>query len=147
MKSLKIAFLTAVAVVSLSACAYLESPAAQPLDAVAVAVAVDTVVGTNTVTQAARASAVKKIAADVLAADTGAAATVDSLEAVAAAKVAALQLPPGDAAAAQLFLAIIDTAANTYLAKLTGGATVANTQAAIAVVCNWIIAEATRLGG
>lgn len=146
MKSLKLALIGVIAAV-LCACAYLESPAAQPLDAIAVAVAVDTVVGTNTVTQAARASAVKAIAAQVLAADTGTAATVDSLEAVAASKVAALKLPPGDQAAAQLFLAVIDTAANTYLAKLTGGATVANTQAAIAVVCNWVIAEATRLGG
>lgn len=146
MKSLKLALLSIVAVM-VCACAYLESPAAQPLDAIAVAVAVDTVVGTNTVTQASRASAVKRIAQEVLAADTGVTATVDSLESVAAAKVAALKLPPGDQAATQLFLAILDTAANTYVSKLTGGATAANTQAAIGVVCNWVIAEATRLGG
>lgn len=150
MKSFTIGLKLAIASIALcivSACAYLESPAAQPFDAIAVAVAVDSVVGTNTVTQAARASAVKRIAQEVLAADTGVTATLDNLEGIATAKVAALKLPPGDQAAAQLFLAVLDTAINQYASKVTGGSNVASTQAAIATVCNWVIAEATRLGG
>lgn len=146
MRSLKYATL-ACAMIMLGACAYFESPAAQPFDAIAVAVAVDTVVGTNTVTQAARAGAVKRIAQEVLAADTGTVATVASLEALAGSKIALLKLPPGDETAVNLLLAVLDTAANTYLAKLSGGATAANTQVAVATVCNWVISEASRLGG
>lgn len=136
----------AVLAVSMNGCKYLESPAAQPFDAVAVAVAVDSVVGTNPITQAARATQVKTIAAAVLAADTGTVATVDALLAVATAKVTALQLPPGDQAAVSLFLAVVETGVNTYIASLQGGASVQNTQTAIATVCNWVIAEAARLG-
>lgn len=132
----------------LHGCAVLESPAAQPFDQVAVTVAVDTVVGAGIpAVQAPRAAAIVKIAQEVLAADTGVVTTVDSIEAVAASKVAALGLPPGDQAAAALFLAVLDSAVNTYVAKLSGGATAANTAAAIATVCNWVIAEGTRLGG
>lgn len=131
----------------LPGCAVLESPAAQPFDAIAVSVGVDTVVGTNPVTQAARAASVKRIALLVLAADTGVTATVASLEAIAAAEVAKLHLPPGDQAAAQLLLAVLDTAVNQYVAVKTGGATIQNTQVAIATVCGWVTAEATRLGG
>lgn len=145
MRNLRI--LLAVAALTLGGCAYLESPAAQPFDAIAVAVAVDTVVGTNTATQAVRAAAVKRIAQEVLAADTGAVATVASLEALAGAKIALLKLPPGDAAAVNLMLAVLDTAVNTYIAKVSGGATAANAQVAVATVCTWVIAEATRLGG
>lgn len=136
-----------VTIGALAGCQYLQSPAAQPFDAIAVSVAVDTVVGTNSVTQAARASAVKDIASKVLAADTGAVATVAELEALAGSKIALLKLPPGDAAAVNLMLAVLDTAVNTYIASLTGGATAQNAQVAVATVCNWVIAEATRLGG
>lgn len=150
MRKVKILILAATAALALSAlsgCKYLESPAAQPFDAVAVAVAVDAIVGTNTLTQAARAAAVKKIAAEVLAADTGAIATVASLEALAGSKIALLKLPPGDEAAVNLMLAVLDTAVNTYVSKLTGGGSAANAQVAVATVCTWVIAEATRLGG
>jgi hypothetical protein len=149
MKSLLLAAAAFIAL-SLSACSTLESPAAQPFDAVAVAVAVDTVVGTNASTAVARASAIKSIAQQVLAADTGATATIASLEAVASAKIVALKLPPGDAAAAALLLTVVDTAVTSYVASKTTGTTAdANVQAAqvaIATVSNWVIAEATRLG-
>lgn len=125
----------------------LESPAAQPFDAIAIAVAVDAVVGTNPVVSAPRASAVKTIAQEVLAADTGTLVTVDALFAVAQSKVAALNLAPGDQAAAALFLAVIKGAADQYTLKATSTANAANAQAAIAFVCNAVIAEATRLGG
>lgn len=133
---------------SMPGCKVLQSPAMQPFDAIAVSVAVDTVVGTNPITKASRAAAVKRIATQVLAADTGVMATVDSLAALAGAEVAKLNLPPGDQAAAQLLLAVLDSAANQYIGSLTGGnLDVKNTQVAIGVVCNWVIAEASRLGG
>jgi len=133
--------------VSMQGCKVLESPAAQPFDAIAVGVAVDTVVGTNAATQAARASAVKAIAQKVLAADTGVTATVGNLQALAMAQIAKLNLPPGDAAAADLLVAVLNTAATQYISTLTAGnANVANTEVAVAQVCNWVIAEATRLG-
>lgn len=132
--------------VSMQGCKYLESPAAQPFDAIAVAVAVDTVAGTNTVTVAARASAIKAIAQDVLAADTGTVVTIDGLLALATGKVAALKLPPGDAAAAQLFLAVIESAINQYVTTLQGGQSVSNVQTSVATVAGWVIAECTRLG-
>ena len=138
----------AVGALALPSCATLASPAAQPFDQIAFAIAVDTVVGAGVpAVQAPRAAAIVKIAQEVLAADTGVVTTVDSIEAVASAKVAALGLPPGDQAAAALFLAVLDSAVNTYVAKISGGATAANTAAAIATVCNWVIAEGTRLGG
>lgn len=132
---------------SLQGCAYLESPAAQPLDSIAVAVAVDAVVGTNTVTQAARAHAVKDIATQVLAYDTGVVATLAELQTVVAAKIAALHLPPGDQAAAQLFLAVINAAINQYISAHTDGVTLSTAQVAISTVAGWVIQEATRLGG
>lgn len=146
-KVLILAASAALALSALGGCQYLTSPAAQPFDAVAVAVAVDAVVGTDTLTQAAKAAAVKKIASEVLAADTGAVTTVASLEALAGTKIALLKLPPGEEAAVNLVLAVLDTAVNQYLAKLGGSSNAANAQVAVAAVCKWVIAEATRLGG
>lgn len=128
-------------------CAYLESPAAQPLDAIAVAVAVDTVVGTNSVTQAARAHAVKDIAQQVLAFDGGVMSDLASLNATVSAKVAALKLPPGDQAAAQLFLAVVNVTIQQYITAHGGDANVKNVQIAVSTVAAWVIQEATRLGG
>lgn len=128
-------------------CATLMSPQAAPFEQLGIAVAVDTVVGVNPVTQAARAHAVLDVAQKVLAADTGAVTTVDSLKAVAAARVTELGLPPGDAAAAQILLAVVNSAVDQYVASLTGGASAGNAQVAVATVCKWVIAEATRLGG
>lgn len=146
MKSFAVACIVACAV-ALGACAYLESPAAQPFDQIAVAVAVDTVVGTNPVTSAARAAAVKSVAQKVLAADTGVVTTLDSLQAVALAKVTALGLPPGDAAAAAILLAVFNSAVDHYVSTATAGTSAGNVQVAVSTVCNWVIAEATRLGG
>lgn len=146
-KSLALAALAAVALCGCSLYTKLSSPAAQPFDAIAIAVAVDAVVGTNPVVSAPRAAAVQKIAQEVLAADTGTAVTVDALFAVAQAKVSALNLAPGDGAAAQLFLAVVKGAADQYVAQATSNTNVTQAQAAIAFVCNAVILETTRLGG
>lgn len=137
----------AVAMLALSGCKVLESPAAQPFDQAAVAVGVDTIVGVNSITKAARAAAIYKIAAEVLAADTGTVATLDQILSVVSAKITVLNLPPGDQAAANLLLAVLEAAINTYVGNLTGGATVQNIQASVAVVCKWVMAEAARDGG
>lgn len=146
MKSYAVACIAAIAVL-LSGCAYLQSPAAQPFDQIAVAVAVDAVVGVNPVTQASRAHAVKDIAEKVLAADTGVVTTVAELQAVALAKVQALGLPPGDAAAALILLTVLNSAADHYVASVASGASLGNAQVAVAAVCKWVIDESTRLGG
>jgi hypothetical protein len=121
----------------------LESPAAQPFDQVAVAAGVDAIVmqGATPTVQAARAASIKAIATEVLAADTGTTATLATLESVAQAKVTALALPPGDAAAAALLIASLDAAINTYAGKLTGNAQVAQVQTAVATVLGWVISE------
>lgn len=137
----------AACAVLLSGCATLQSPAAQPFDQIGVAVAVDLVVGTNPVTQASRAHAVKDIAQKVLAADTGVVTTVAELQAVALAKVQALGLPPGDAAAAAILLTVVNRAVDHYVASVASGASLGNAQVAISTVCGWVIDESTRLGG
>lgn len=137
----------ALSVMTLSGCALIESPAAQPFDTVAIDVGVDAVVGINPITAAPRAAAIQKIAMEVLAADTGTLVTVDALLTVINGKVAALQLPPGDAEAAALFVAVVETAVNTYVAKLPTNATAANVQAAVGFVAKAVIAETTKLGG
>jgi hypothetical protein len=141
--------LTAAAVVamSLSACATLESPGAAPFEQVAVNVGVDTLVGTNVITKAARAAAIYKIASEILAADTGTVTTVDQLLGVVNAKVAALGLPPGDQQAALLFTGVVEAAVNQYLSQQIGGATGAQVQVAISTVAKWVIAEAAADGG
>lgn len=122
----------------------LESPAAQPFDAIAVAVGVDALVGVNLPTQAARATSIKMIAQEVLAADQGTQATLATLESVAAAKVTALQLPPGDAAAANLLIAVLSATVNNYVAKLGTTAIANEVQVDVAKVLGWVIAECNK---
>lgn len=122
----------------------LESPVAQPFDAIAVAVGVDALIGTNPVTQAARAASIKAIASEILAVDQGTLATLATLESVAAAKVQARNLPPGDAAAAQLLIAGLSAAVNTYVGKLGSNARVNEIQVDVAAVLGWVIAECNR---
>jgi hypothetical protein len=137
----------ALLVVTLGACSLiqkLESPAAQPFDAIAVAVGVDTLVGTNPSVQAARAASIKAIAQEVLAVDTGTQATLTTLESVAAAKVQALKLPPGDAAASQLLIAALSATVNTYVGKLGSNAKANEVQVDVAAVLGWVIAECDK---
>lgn len=122
----------------------LESPAAQPFDAIAVAVGVDALVGVNLSTQAARAASIKAIAQEVLAVDQGTIATLATLESVAAAKVTALQLPPGDAAAANLLVAVLSSTVNSYVGKLEANAKVNEIQVDVATVLGWVIAECNK---
>lgn len=136
--------LFAVAMGGCSLVAKLESPAAQPFDAIAVAVGVDTLVGTNLSTQAARAASIKAIAAEVLAVDQGTQATLATLESVAAAKVQALNLPPGDAAASQLLIAALSATINTYVGKLGANAKANEVQVDVAAVLGWVIAECNK---
>lgn len=145
-KTLLMATMAAIVLCGCSLIQKLESPAAQPFDTVAIAVGVDAIVGTNPLVEVARASAIKQIAVQVLAADTGTLATVDALLVVVNAKVAALNLAPGDQAAAALFLAVVESAINQYTAKLTSTATASNVQAAVSFVAQAVIAECTRLG-
>ncbi len=144
---MKITALFAACVLALCGCSLiqkLESPAAQPFDAIAVAVGVDTLVGTNLATQAARASSIRAIAVEILAVDQGTQATLATLESVAAAKVQALQLPPGDAAASQLLIAALSATINTYVGKLGTNAKVNEVQVDVAAVLGWVIAECNR---
>jgi hypothetical protein len=133
--------------VSMGGCslfAKLESPAALPFDAIAVAVGVDALVGVNLPTQAARAASIKAIAAEILAVDQGTQATVTTLESVAAAKVQALGLPPGDAAASQLLIAGLSAAVNSYVGKLGTSAKANEIQVDVATVLGWVIAECNK---
>lgn len=124
----------------------LESPAAQPFDQVAVAAGVDAIVmqAAGTASQAARASSIKTVATQILAADTGTTADLSSLEQIAQAKITALALPPGDQAAAALLLATLDAAINAYSSKLATNATVANAKTAVATVLGWVITECNK---
>lgn len=122
----------------------LESPAAQPFDAIAVAVGVDALVGGNTATQAARAASIKAIAQEVLAVDQGTQATLTTLESVAAAKIQALNLPPGDAAASQLLVAALSATVNAYIGKLGTSAAANEVQVDVAAVLGWVIAECNK---
>lgn len=144
----KISFVLAAMVLTvLSGCgivSFLEKPAAQPFDAIGVAVGVDALVGVNPLTQAARAQAIKGIAQEVLAVDQGTVATLATLETVAAAKVQALGLPPGDAAASQLLIATLSAAVNAYAGNLGTNAKVNEIQVDIATVLNWVIAECNK---
>lgn len=148
MIKVKILILAATAALALGGCslmAKLESPAAQPFDAAAVAVGVDAIVAQGTpAAQAARAASIKLIATEVLAADVGTTATLATLESVAAAKVATLKLPPGDQAAASLFLAVVSSAVSQYATKAQSNATVTQVQAAVATVLGWVIAECNK---
>lgn len=137
----------ALSVMTLSACATLESPGAAPFEKVAVDVGVDSLVGVNPITKAARAAAIYKIASEVLAADTGVVTTVDQLLSTINAKVAALGLPPGDQQAALLFTGVVEAAVNQYLSQQIGGATGAQVQVAVATVANWVMAESALDGG
>lgn len=133
--------------VSMGGCslfAKLESPAMQPFDAIAVAVGVDALVGQNIATQAARAASIKAIAQEILAVDQGTLATLATLESVAAAKVQARNLPPGDAAAAQLLIAGLSAAVNTYVGKLGSNARINEVQVDVAAVLGWVIAECDK---
>jgi hypothetical protein len=137
----------AVLVAMLGACSLiqkLESPAAQPFDAIAVAVGVDTLVGVNPATQAARAASIKAIALEVQAVNVGTVATLATLESVAAAKVQALQLPPGDAAASQLLIAALSATVNSYVGKLGANAKANEVQVDVGAVLAWVIAECDR---
>jgi hypothetical protein len=144
MAGLIVVSLIAVGMGGCSLFAKLESPAAQPFDALAVAVGVDALVGTNTATQAARAASIKAIASEILAVDQGTQASLSTLESVAAAKVQARNLPPGDAAAAQLLIASLSAAVNTYVGKLGSNAKVNEVQVDVAAVLGWVIAECNK---
>lgn len=141
MKNLIALVLAAVLLSACSVFSFLESPAAQPFDQVAVAVGVDALVGVNPALKAPRAAAIKQIALEVQAANTGAVATLATLESVAAAKIQALQLPPGDNAAAQLLVATLSASINAYVTRLGTNAKVGEVQADVGQVLTWVIAE------
>jgi hypothetical protein len=121
-----------IPVVLLSGC-FLTKPSAQPYIQAAVLIAVGTA-------EAKGISAVEinAIAKAALAADTGASATLTTIAGLINAQIAKLGLPAADLAAANILEAALAAAIE---AKINGSTTLAQTQAAIADVLNYVIAD------
>ena len=88
----------------------------------------------------ARAATVKAIANAVLAADTGSTTTLASVEATLNAQIAALKLPPADAALAAALNAALQQAVNDQL-SVAAGKIPPTVQIAIANVAKMVIAD------
>lgn len=110
------------------------SPAAQPYLIAAADVAVATAEA-----KGVSAAQITGIAQKALAADSGTAASLATIAAVANAQIAKLGLPAGDVAAAQILEAALTVAIQ---AQIGNNASIAQAQSAIAVVLNAIIAAA-----
>lgn len=117
---------------------FTQAPANIPVERIAVAAAVATVVGADQ----AKAAHVISIAKAVLAADTGAAVALSDVELLVNARVAALGLPPVDAALAAVLMAAVSQAIQNQINISTQGVVSPQTQLAIATVCKWVIADA-----
>lgn len=129
------------AIVLTSGCAYMSTlvaPASLPLEQAAVAAAVSTVIGNDK----AKAARVVSIARAVLAIDQNTNMALVDVEIIVNAKIAALKLPPLDAALAASLTAALGQAVQQQLALTTKGAISPQTQVAIADVCNWVIVDA-----
>jgi len=138
-----------VALAMLSGCTTLGkviTPAAQPFLQVAVDVAVSQAVGTNPATQKANALKIKNIATQVLAVDTSTQTALSAVEQVVNAKIALLNLPPADLAAAQLLTATLEAVIQTQLQTTTAGAVTATTQVAVADIAQDVITAASAFG-
>jgi hypothetical protein len=118
--------------VLISGC-FLTKPNAQPYVQAAVLIAVGTA-------EAKGISAVEinAIAKAALAADTGASATLATITNLINSQIGKLGLPPADMSAAEILEAALAAAIE---AKINGNTTVAQTQAAIADVLNYAIAD------
>jgi hypothetical protein len=134
---------------SLSGCSTLASvltPAAQPFLQVAVDAAVATAVGSNAATQKANAVKIKTIATEVLTLDTGTMVALSAVEAAVNAKIATLNLPPADLAAANLLTATLAAVIQTKLSTSAAGAVTATTQVAVADIANDVISACSAYG-
>jgi hypothetical protein len=134
---------------SLSGCATLAkivTPAAQPFLQVAVDVAVATAVGNDASVQKVRAARIKAIAVEVLTLDTGTQVALSAIEAAVNAKIATLNLPPIDLAAAQLLTSTLTAVIQAKLDATPAGAVTATTQVAISDICNDVISAVSAYG-
>ncbi len=124
----------------------LMTPAAVPFVQVAVDVAVAAAVGTDPAAQKTKASQIKAIAQQLLLVDQGEAVTLTALQAIVNAKVASLNLPPADVAAAMLLTQALTDAVTAEISTATQGAVSPATQVAIAQVLNDVISATTAFG-
>lgn len=146
MKSL---ILMLVVATGLSGCTFLSklsTPTAQPYIQAAVTVAVAATIGTNPATQHARAAQIKAIAQEVLLVATGSEVPLTQLQTIVMQKIASLNLPPGDVAAAQILLAALDAAIQLEIANLSNGAVTPSTQAAVTAILNDVITATAAYG-
>jgi hypothetical protein len=143
------ASLAACALALLSGCSFiskLTTPAAAPFVQVAVDAAVAVAVGTNQAVAKVKASQIKAIATQALAADTGTTATLSAIESVVNAQILKLNLPAGDVAAAQLLTATLTAVIQSELSSPKASAVTAQTQVAIAQVLNDVILATSAYG-
>ncbi len=139
----------AVSALGLSGCATIGkifTPTAAPYVQVAVDVAVATAVGTDSTTQAAKATRIKVIAQQLLAADSSSTATLSAIEAVLNAKLVSLNLPAGDLAAAELLTNTLAAVVQAQLANPDTAAKLGTAQVQIAVVLNDVITATSAYG-
>lgn len=125
-----------LAAIFLSACASVSGFFGSPTGETVIVASVDVAVATAE-QKGVSAAEINKIAHAALAADTGTTATLAAVSTLLNNQIAKLNLPAGDQAAA----AILEVAlAAAITAKIGNNATVASTQAAIAVVLQDVIA-------
>lgn len=118
--------LLSVSALGLPACATLAkvfTPSSAPYVQVAVDLAVAAAVGSDATTQKANAAKIKSIAQQALAATSSSSTTVAALEGLLNQKLAALNLSPGDLAAAELLTA---TLAGVLQAEIANSASAGN---------------------
>jgi hypothetical protein len=138
-----------LAVTGLSGCATLANlftPTAAPYVQVAVDVAVAAAVGTDTSTQQAKATKIKTIAQQLLAADSSTTATLAAIETTLNAKLVSLNLPPGDLAAAELLTNTLEAVLQAQLANPTTAAKLGTAQVAVADILNDVITATSAYG-
>jgi hypothetical protein len=92
------------------------------------------------------AAKIKSIAQQVLAADTGTQVALGAIETLVNAKIAALNLPPADQAAALILTSTLEGFVQIALSGTTASKVTAQTQVDIADICNDLI-TATALYG
>jgi hypothetical protein len=119
----------------------LTTPAAQPFIQAAVDVAVATAVA-----KGVPAAQIKSIAQAVLAADTGTAVALSSIQSIVSAKIATLKLPPADAAAASLLIATLDGIVQVQLSSPSATKITAATQVAVSELFNDVVVATSAYG-
>lgn len=138
-----------LAVTGLSGCATLGkifTPTAAPYVQVAVDVAVAAAVGTDSTTQVAKATRIKVIAQQLLAADSSSTATLSAIEVVLNAKLVSLNLPAGDLAAAELLTNTLAAVVQAQLSNPDTAAKLGTAQVQIALVLNDVITATSAYG-